>query len=105
MLMLQLDQWPSGWVLDVARCADYAVNEIEKPTREFEEALETCREIGFTEDEWCHDVRNGFVRLDTLTAQTVTFVSEQGTPLPMGDAADLLDAYQNGSIHPVEDEP
>lgn len=36
---LRRDEWPSGWSLDAARCADHAVEEIEEPTRGFEEAL------------------------------------------------------------------
>lgn len=36
---LQLDQWPENWHIDAARCADHSVEEIEEPTRGFEEAL------------------------------------------------------------------
>ncbi len=36
---LQLGQWPDGWVLDAARCDDHAIDELEEPTKGFEEAL------------------------------------------------------------------
>lgn len=65
-----------------------------------EDALDACRDAGFREGAWCHDVRAGRVRLDTLSADTVVFVSEQGIPLDAGDATDLLESYQNNSIQP-----
>lgn len=66
------------------------------------EALRKCREAGFAEGEGCHDVRAGNVELHTLTANTVIFISDQGTRLPLGDATDLWKSYQNGSIHPID---
>lgn len=69
-----------------------------------EDALDACREAGFAEGKWCKDVRAGHVQLDILTADTVVFVSEKGTPLDAGDAIDLLDSYHNDSIHPVDHE-
>lgn len=36
---LQVDEWPDNWQLDAARCSDHAVDELEEPTRGFEEAL------------------------------------------------------------------
>lgn len=35
----QLDEYPNHWVIDTARCADHAVDEIVDPTRGFEEVL------------------------------------------------------------------
>lgn len=35
----QLDEYPDHWVIDTARCADHAVDEIVEPTRGFEEVL------------------------------------------------------------------
>lgn len=68
------------------------------------QALEACREAGFTEGQWCEDVRAGRVRLDTLSAEEVVFVSDE-RPLQMGDATNLWESYQNGSIQPVDHEP
>lgn len=70
-----------------------------------EAALDACRQAGFQERQWCHDVRAGRVQIDILTADTVVFVTESGTPLEMGDATNLWESYQNGSIHPVGEEP
>lgn len=70
-----------------------------------EDALDACRDAGFIEEEWCHDVRAGRVQLDVLTADTVVFVSEAGTPLDMGDATNLWESYQNGSIFPPGEKP
>lgn len=64
------------------------------------EVLLKCRET-FEEGQWYYDVRVGPVRLETLTADMVVFVSEEEMPLDMGDAGDLLEAYQNGSIQPI----
>lgn len=36
---LQLEQWPDGCQIDAARCDDHDVDELEEPTRGFEEAL------------------------------------------------------------------
>ncbi|WP_248910547.1 hypothetical protein [Halocatena marina] len=70
-----------------------------------EQALERCRAAGFSEGTWCCDVRAGRCQLETLSRQIVTFTTEHGQTLAIGDATDLYDSYQNGGIQPVDHTP
>ncbi len=70
-----------------------------------EEALKKLRAAGIREEKWVKDVRAGRCQITSLTATSVILVPESGQPLDAGDATDLWDAYQNGSICPLDEDP
>ncbi len=68
-------------------------------------ALEACRDAGLTEGEQITDVRAGPCRITTLEADTVILTAGSDQRLDAGDATDLWESYQDGSIRLDEDAP
>jgi hypothetical protein len=68
-------------------------------------ALECCRDIGFEEGAWIHDVRAGDCQIRRLEASVVVFACEDGQVLALDGATELLDSYRNDSIRLAEGEP
>lgn len=88
---LQLDQWPSGWVLDAARCIEHSVEEIQESTRGFEEALV---EISVT-------TTNDVVSIDTPTSdelRVLAYTPATEGSIPMLLSQHLLDAAEPGDM-------
>lgn len=69
-----------------------------------EDALEQLREEGLQEGVSVNDIRAGECEITTLTASTVILTTGGEQPLDAGNAAQLLKAYQDGSIQLDEDE-
>lgn len=63
-----------------------------------EDALTKLRAAGFQEGLGVRDVRAGRCEIATLEAHNVILIPKDGQPLDAGNAAHLLEAYQNGSI-------
>lgn len=61
-------------------------------------ALATCRDIGLVEGACIHDVRAGHCQITTVTASVVIVACEDGQPVVLDGAAELLAAYHNDSI-------
>jgi hypothetical protein len=70
-----------------------------------DQALERCREAGFAEGVWIHDVRAGDCQITTLDASVVILACEDGQPAALDGAAELLASYRNGGIRLSGDEP
>jgi hypothetical protein len=70
-----------------------------------EHALSVCRDLGFREGAWIHDVRAGDCQITTLSASVVICATESGEPLALGGADVLLDSYHDDSIRLEEDKP
>jgi hypothetical protein len=63
-----------------------------------DQALDRCREVGFEEGAWIHDVRAGDCQITTLEASVVILACENGQPSALDSAAVLLESYRDGSI-------
>lgn len=70
-----------------------------------EKALKACRDAGLTEGERITDVRAGPCQITTLEAHNVILTAKSGQRLDAGDATDLWESYQDGSIRLDEDAP
>jgi hypothetical protein len=55
-----------------------------------DQALERCREAGFEEGAWIHDVRAGDCQITTLSASVVVLACENGQPSALDGAARKL---------------